>query len=190
MKKTIAMIAVAALAVSASADLTGFDMAGGVAYDSTGTAFASNAANVYTLLNKDLGASVSGDTIDISFIKGVGASDIFSSIGLAVAPARFGGTYSFSAQGTGAAAGSTAYFVVTTAASWDSIAVGDYIGIITESFTLNDLQLDPAAPPLTSQQFTGSNVTANVQVIPEPATVGLLGVAGLGLFLARRKARS
>ncbi|WP_372808530.1 PEP-CTERM sorting domain-containing protein [Pontiella sp.] len=30
---------------------------------------------------------------------------------------------------------------------------------------------------------------ANIEVIPEPATLGLMGVAGLGMFLARRKAR-
>ena len=33
-------------------------------------------------------------------------------------------------------------------------------------------------------------LAAQLIVIPEPATFGLMGVAALGLFLARKKARS
>ena len=36
----------------------------------------------------------------------------------------------------------------------------------------------------------GQTVNEVVSVIPEPATLGLLGVAGLGMFLARKKVRS
>ncbi len=35
----------------------------------------------------------------------------------------------------------------------------------------------------------GSFLDANGTVIPEPATIGLMGIAGLGMFLARRKVR-
>jgi hypothetical protein len=48
------------------------------------------------------------------------------------------------------------------------------------------------APPLPTEEYDlgqGGAVFVNQQVIPEPATIGLMGVAGLGLFLARRKAR-
>ena len=38
--------------------------------------------------------------------------------------------------------------------------------------------------------FAGQDAAGNVyQVIPEPATLGLMGVAGLGMFLARKKSR-
>jgi len=37
---------------------------------------------------------------------------------------------------------------------------------------------------------SGTSITVqDSQVIPEPATIGLMGIAGLGMFLARRKAR-
>ena len=34
---------------------------------------------------------------------------------------------------------------------------------------------------------TGSYDIANPSVVPEPATIGLVGIAGLGLFFARRR---
>lgn len=35
----------------------------------------------------------------------------------------------------------------------------------------------------------GGTADGSVTVIPEPATIGLMGIAGLGMFLARKKAR-
>ena len=65
----------------------------------------------------------------------------------------------------------------------------------TAVFTASDI-----APPASPQIFEADGVDAPVfaglqsngdvyQVVPEPATFGLLGVAALGLFLARKKAR-
>ena len=59
----------------------------------------------------------------------------------------------------------------------------------SQAFSLPDL--DDANPPSGAQlevafDFTGSTW----QAIPEPATIGLMGIAGLGMFLARRKVRS
>jgi len=57
-----------------------------------------------------------------------------------------------------------------------------------------DFIYEPTAPLTTfsanavngAPAFVDSNGT---QVVPEPATLGLMGIAGLGMFLARRKAR-
>ena len=52
---------------------------------------------------------------------------------------------------------------------------------------------DPVGPPAdTPEVFNlGDNAIAlaDQQVIPEPATFGLMGIAGLGMFLARKKTR-
>jgi hypothetical protein len=56
--------------------------------------------------------------------------------------------------------------------------------------------LDPgASPPPTPDSLdigggaAGQTATMG-QVIPEPATIGLMGIAGLGMYIARRKVRS
>ncbi len=41
----------------------------------------------------------------------------------------------------------------------------------------------------TSESLIAMGTQDWVQVVPEPATIGLMGVAGLGMFLARKKAR-
>ena len=48
-------------------------------------------------------------------------------------------------------------------------------------------------PPIYSTSILAAPVTIDadgLQVIPEPATFGLMGIAGLGMFLARKKTRS
>ena len=55
--------------------------------------------------------------------------------------------------------------------------------------TFSDLDLSGSTPPVPENYFVdgGVGITANSTVIPEPATIGLLGIAGAGLFAARRK---
>ena len=54
---------------------------------------------------------------------------------------------------------------------------------------LVDLQPDTGLPPASTQLLNGGGIQSNIEVVPEPATLGLMGVAGLGMFLARRKSR-
>ena len=54
--------------------------------------------------------------------------------------------------------------------------------------TFSDLDLSGTPPPPENYFVDGGvGITANSTVIPEPATIGLLGIAGAGLFAARRK---
>ena len=72
---------------------------------------------------------------------------------------------------------------------------GDGFFFQSATFTAHDLT-PPAAPEAfqvdndPNPAFAGLQANGDVYaVIPEPATFGLMGVAGLGLFLARKKAR-
>ena len=48
--------------------------------------------------------------------------------------------------------------------------------------------LDDGTPPgATDLNVTFGNTDAQWTVVPEPATIGLMGIAGVGLFAARRK---
>ena len=91
--------------------------------------------------------------------------------------------------------GYTAYAIVLDSAfvsytGVDDVATGTWYantGIAGTVTDLLDVPVGGTPPP--PDQFNVGNVQTNAQVIPEPATIGLMGVAGLGMFLARRKAR-
>lgn len=65
-----------------------------------------------------------------------------------------------------------------------------YWYIESSSFQLPDLTgpLGPGDSDVAQSNFSFSGKSWS-QVVPEPATIGLMGVAGLGMFLARRKTR-
>jgi hypothetical protein len=63
----------------------------------------------------------------------------------------------------------------------------NYMVVDTAAFNSGD-----AAPPATSINYNVDSpisTGATWAAIPEPATIGLMGIAGMGMFLARRKVR-
>jgi hypothetical protein len=73
-----------------------------------------------------------------------------------------------------------------------SISAGDYYvetGLIGAGLTDYD-ENTPTTQYIDSFNSTAMDIDSQgLQVIPEPATIGLMGIAGLGMFLARRKVR-
>ena len=64
-----------------------------------------------------------------------------------------------------------------------------YQGVIA---SIGNVDLGAIPAPLASTYDllpASASAVANLQVVPEPATLGLMGIAGLGMFLARKKAR-
>ena len=186
MKKVLTMLAVGAIVASASADLTGWAFNGPTLTDNGGALFAvGSEVTAHTKLNLDLTPFVFDNAGQLQIdIANIGAIQTFVDIG--IAPPFAGGTYSSAnAASDGSIAGATAYLVVKDGLG--AIAVGDFIGL-GGSGVLEDL-LPGTDPALPAQNFDGGAVTTNIEVIPEPATLGMMAVAGLGLFLARKKAR-
>ena len=69
----------------------------------------------------------------------------------------------------------------------DISSADNYMVVDTAAFNTAD-----AAPPAVAINYNvDSPITtgATWAAIPEPATIGLMGIAGLGMFLARKKAR-
>jgi hypothetical protein len=184
MKKLIVMMAAGAVALAASADLTSWGWSGGVISPTLASGTYVDGA---LTLNNDLtlAASYTGATIDIADISGILAVH-----DLSVAPLiPFGGTFNAVTESSDNTALGTAWLVIDS--NGGGIQVGDVIGIGSSTGTIIDLDPDGPGgnPPAPQQTFLSGDITTSVTVIPEPATLGLMGVAGLGMFLARKKAR-
>jgi hypothetical protein len=71
----------------------------------------------------------------------------------------------------------------------NSIQVGDYY-LDSAAIAVVDLSDTDAPQSVEINTDLTYGDELNTQVIPEPATIGLLGIAGAGLFAARRKTRA
>ena len=184
MKKVITMVAVAAVAAVATADIVSFKYNGGVLSDAGGAAYPQGAivGGAVTML-VDLNPLVSGGSINIVDIPAP-----LLTADISVGPAFAGGRYSTLAveSDTDFSGGAPMAYLVFDP-NGGGIQVGDVIGLAAAGDTLNAL-----TPPIGAgdiQSFSPGDIQANVTVIPEPATLGLMGIAGLGMYLARRKVR-
>lgn len=91
--------------------------------------------------------------------------------------------------GEGTALPTEAYIVVSGLANGDWVWVGqagvDFVDFEDKDFSGSQ----PPSPQAVLYGFDGDGADGSITVIPEPATIGLMGIAGLGMFLARRKVR-
>ena len=186
MKKVLTMMAVLTVAAVATADLAYFQMDGGKLFDESDSAvsagtYVEGAVIMFTNLN----LSVSGGVISIMDVMAP-----FATVDMTVGPAFAGGKYKLTdtfAERPSSAIGETAWLVFDP--NGGGIQVGDFIGISSVGSEILDMAAAGSPAPADPQQMLLGDITANVQVIPEPATFGLMGIAGLGMFLARKKAR-
>lgn len=190
MKLVLILIATGAIALSTFADLAMFRWFGGIAIDSNGEAIATGTATLVTILDTDLSANVINGTINLSVLHEAEAT-FHDASSLHVAPEILGGKFSTDTiHGDGSIVGSTAYALIVNRAgltSLSQIQAGDYIGLSSYSHLIRDLQPNPEIPPYTFQAFDAGNVSIGTSVIPEPSTIGLMGIAGMGMILIRRK---
>lgn len=184
MKKVITMAAAVAVAAVATADMAFFEFTGDLVDEGSAPATYQDAAVVVL---GDQTAAVSGGEINIL--------DIFAtwqSGNLVVKPAFAGGGYaSESAFAERPFMGGDDFSPTLATLIYDpnggGIAAGDMVGLYT--FNIEDQAAAGTPAPALAQQVEITSLVADTTVIPEPATIGLMGIAGLGMFLARRKAR-
>lgn len=215
MKKSIMVLSVLALAVvGASADLTGFDLSvnfknntDGVVTDGTFASYLPAGSLVQLIWapgDNSVSRLVDGEV-------GVGgtlkAGEYLLLAHDTAEPTPFGygswsavsGTYKDSQVGDVDIHGG--YFF---ARIFNGAGVADSYYYETTAVAAAPFVFDPADPEnqmtydlsITAADAIADDVAANTiqldfngtQVIPEPATIGLMGIAGLGMFLARRKA--
>jgi hypothetical protein len=187
MKKVLTMLAVGALVASASADLTGFQWGGGAADNVPSGANVlslADGASFYSVLSVGTTTDYVISLADLSaFVAdSVNSKDVLL--------AFQGGTWGIqdAVVGTGSWAGFTPACVVSDVSALSELALGDVFDLATAVTALVELQSDPALPANSQQSLVPSDLST-VQVVPEPATVGLMGIAGLAMFLARKKSR-
>ena len=144
------------------------------------------------------GAADKGDLGDISSPLGKVAGDMLDGDDILLGMFSFrnaGGSFQDEAFGAsqvinGAYIAGSVYGRIIGAGD-NGVTAGDWFwqGAV---FDAKDMDMGAATPPLPEDYAIDNNELVQAssgQVIPEPATFGLMGVAALGMFLARKKAR-
>jgi hypothetical protein len=182
-KHYIAVALIATLAVTASADLTGWNWTGGVISPALTTGEIS--ADAYTLSVDLAPLVVSNGSLSV-LTPGDILPHVIAVHDLAVAPLFLGGTYSTSQVDSDGSAVGTVWLLIDP--NGGGINPGDFIGLSTATGNIIDLDPDGPGgnPPGTPQTFVGGNISTNIPVIPEPATIGLLAFSTGGICFARR----
>jgi hypothetical protein len=189
MKKTLAILIGIAVASAAVADLA-------VDFKTTAPLYQAGDLGGAYLASGSLGLLVWSPT-DTSGANGVGLDGLvsgefslglFSSVNAGIFSAGVG---SYTDAEVGGADINSGYFFARLFEN-SAIGEGDYyiaVGLQSPTLTEYDAQI-PSTIYSDSLNSSAAAIDAqNLQVVPEPATIGLMGVAGLGMFLARRKSR-
>lgn len=191
MKKTLAMIAVLAVAGAAVADIAvEFKNSGGLQYNGGGfiagevrtqVIWTDNAIIDTTVLAA--GALNAGEQLVYDAVQLLSADN--------TAAAGFAGFFNMGVL-VDDTAGINSGKLILRAFDLDNSGLNSFHGQwnIDVDGTLTDYDsFNTATIYTTNDLIGGQQINNGVQVIPEPATIGLMGIAGLGMFLARRKAR-
>ena len=192
MKKMLTIVAFVAAASVASADFNINTFSSFGIYNADGTAgilpSTSSSALVQLVYAGGTGIDTGAVQLDGSTVGGddvVVASTVWSGSGSAFEDYAAGtyGTLTGAYQGAG-----DVYVRIFDSATLNA---GDryYVGHL---FTAADQNLGATPPPTPESYDLGQGADlqlASGTVVPEPATIGLLGIAGIGLFAARRKAQ-
>jgi hypothetical protein len=177
MKKVITMIAAAVVASTATADIVAIDFVNLAGYEGS---FAGDYTIQLVHNASDVATSVGLDLL------GSGDAELATVDSLAPNAATF------SSQGVGQydIANSGEIVIRVIEQGYTAGSVGSQFVVASAAFTVYD-SLNPATIYSTegaiSGGFTEGVSGEQFTVVPEPATIGLMGIASLGLFAARRK---
>lgn len=191
MKKVMAMIVAAGIAGVAAADIAVNVQNSGGVFTTTGGSYVDSAL-VQLVWNAsapatapgtvDATLSAAGDIILSQFTTTSGYAGTWSDLG------DQGGIYS----DTDVSGTVTSGYLTLRVFDASALSVGstylqfdiDVDGSLTEYSVT-----DTTTIYQTDTTLGGDIASSSYEVVPEPATIGLMGIAGLGMFLARRKAR-
>ena len=193
MKKVIVALAAVAMVGVATADIYVAPSVGfGIYGDGNNGGIIDNNAGVEVVLQiiDGGGDGVSAVTFDLAGNPVAGGND--SIIGFLVSAATGGGDYAdYGALIAGEIGGNGTPWSADTWVAISGIVDGRSAWLAPIAITDGNYS-DPKTLPEVLVVDGGVGATANtiVTVIPEPATIGLMGIAGLGMFLARKKVRA